>query len=162
MHQNSQNLVTHLRQILQLNPNQEEQDGGSKDRMPLQDHLLDHEIYDLALAHDLPIFVSIDGSLDETGIATFSMTILAPDIKDTDTVNSLNWLDKIAKVLFIRSWRLPRQWGTSSACINMAKSLGFIIGEYIIAENLPIVYITDSYNARTLQKQVRHLNDFTH
>jgi hypothetical protein len=114
------------------------------------------------MAHDLPIFVAIDGSLDETGVATFGTAIIAPDIKDSDPIGSLNWLSELAKVLLIRSWRLPKKWGTNYACINMAESIGFILGEYTIPAHLPIIYITDSNNDRTLQRRVRHINNYTH
>jgi hypothetical protein len=42
------------------------------------------------MAHDLPIFIAIDGSLDETGVAPVSIAIIAPDIKDSDPIGSLN------------------------------------------------------------------------
>jgi hypothetical protein len=98
------------------------------------------------MQHDLPMFVSIDGGLKD-GIATVCVTILAPDIHDTD--EDMEWQSRSAKALLIRSWQLPKQWGTSSTCINMAESLGFIIGEYTIPGNFPVIYITDSNNART-------------
>jgi len=44
----------------------------------------------------------------------------------------------------------------------MAESIGFILGEYTIPAHLPIIYITDSNNARTLQRRVRHINNYTH
>jgi hypothetical protein len=87
---------------------------------------LDHEILEHALQHDLPIFVSIDGSLNENGVATTSISIVAPDIDDQDDVGSLNWQHRIVKVLLIHSWRLPKPWGTSQACINMAESKGVL------------------------------------
>ncbi len=163
MHQNSQNLATHLQSILQLKTDQ----GQSAPRntatsTPEPEYLEDHQILDYAMAHDLPIFVAIDGSLDENGVATVSTAIIAPDIKDSDPTGSLNWLSRLAKVLLIRSWRLPKKWGTTYACINMAESIGFILGEYTIPAHLPIIYITDSNNARTLQRRVRHINNYTH
>jgi hypothetical protein len=107
---------------------------------------LDHKILEHALQHDLPIFVSIDGSLDENGVATTSISsisIVAPDIDDQDDVGSLNWQHRIVKVLLIHSLRLPKPWGTSQACINMAESIGFILGEYTIPSDLPILHIAD-------------------
>jgi hypothetical protein len=68
---------------------------------------------------------SIDGNLDEYGIATTSISIVAPDIYDHDEVDSLNWQHSIAKILLIRSWRLPKHWGTSQACTNMAEAIRF-------------------------------------
>ncbi len=44
----------------------------------------------------------------------------------------------------------------------MAETLGFILGEYTIPSYLPIMYITDSQNARTLQRNVKHIDSFTH
>ena len=116
----------------------------------------------MALQHDLPIFVSIDGSLDKHGIATTSICILAPDIWDEDEIDGMNWQNRLAKVLLIRSWRLPKYWGTSPVCINMAEAIGFILGEYTIPSNLPILYITDSNNARSLQRKIRNKEEFTH
>jgi hypothetical protein len=110
--------------------------------------LLNSEILDYATQHDLPIFVSIDGSLNNKK-ATVSISIIAPDIRDNDINNE--WQNRIAKPLLIRSWELLNQWGTSNTCINMAEALGFIIGEYTVPPDLPIIYITDSNNAWTLQ-----------
>ena len=44
----------------------------------------------------------------------------------------------------------------------MAESLGFVIGTYTISQDVPILYITDSNNARTLQRNVKNQKDFTH
>jgi hypothetical protein len=52
-----------------------------------------------ALQHDLPVFISIDGSLDDDGIATVSISVVASDIKESDS--ALEWKDRIAKVLLI-------------------------------------------------------------
>ena len=107
------------------------------------------EILDFATQHNLPIFVSIDGSLQDE-IATVSVSIIAPHILNMDTAHE--WQYRPAKVLLIRSWRLPQRWGTVHSCINMAEAFGFIIGEYTIASDLlPIIYVTDSNNARTVQ-----------
>ena len=40
--------------------------------------------------------------------------------------------------------------------------MGFILGEYTIPSDLPIIYITDSNNARTLQRNVTDPGAFTH
>ena len=64
--------------------------------------------------------------------------------------------------LNLRSWRLPKQWGTGKACINMAESIGFIIGAYTVPPDIPVLYITDSNNARTLQRNVKNNKGFTH
>jgi hypothetical protein len=110
-------------------------------------------------AHKLPIFVSIDGSPEDNS-ATISVSIVAPDIKILD--NDMEWQSRPAKVLLIRAWKLLKRCGTSSTCINMAEVLGFIIGEYTIPPNLLIIYITDSNNARVLQRNILHKNKFTH
>jgi len=44
----------------------------------------------------------------------------------------------------------------------MAEALGFILGEYTIPSGFPIIYVTDSNNARTLQRNTKNLNQFTH
>jgi hypothetical protein len=41
----------------------------------------------------------------------------------------------------------------------MAETIGFILGEYTIPSDLPILYITDSNNARTLQWRVKNRDD---
>jgi hypothetical protein len=125
-------------------------------------YLSDMEILDAALQHDLPIFVSIDGSFDDEGVACTTISVLAPDIRDTNMINSNAWQNRLAKVLLICSWRLPTYWGTGTAGINMAEAIGFILGEYTIPADLPIIYITDSNNARTLQRNIVNLKKFTH
>jgi hypothetical protein len=111
------------------------------------------------MQHDLPIFASIDGSL-ENGIATTSLSVVAPHIFDSDEAQE--WQHRPAKVLLTRSWRLPQKWGTSPSCINMAESLGLILGEYTIPSGLPVIYILDSNNSRTLQRKLCHLDEYTH
>jgi len=44
----------------------------------------------------------------------------------------------------------------------MAEATGLILGEYTIPSEYPIIYITDSNNARTLQKSIKTLENFTH
>jgi hypothetical protein len=139
MQQNSENLANHLLNTLQL-----QSDGNTSennDDSPLDNPILDQEILERAMQHDLPIFISIDGSLDKNGVATTSISIVVPDINDQDEVGSLNWQHRIAKVLLIRSWRLPKQWGTSQDFINMSETIGFILCEYTIPSDLPIIYI---------------------
>jgi hypothetical protein len=81
----------------------------------------------MSMPHNiLPVSVSIDGSLDRDGVATVIISIVAPDIWDTDTLEGKNWQHRIARVLLIRSWRLPKRWGTSQASINMAEAIGFL------------------------------------
>ena len=121
--------------------------------------LSNSEIIEHAMQYDMPIFVSIDGGL-KNGIATVCMTILGPDILQHDA--DMEWQDQPAKALLIRSWQLPALWGTSSTCINMAEALGFIIGKYTIPGDLPVIYITDSNNARTSQRNVKNKKEFTH
>jgi hypothetical protein len=88
------------------------------------------------------------------------LCIVAPNILLTDYDNE--WHSRPAKILLIRTWKLPKQWGTSQTCINMAETLGFIIGEYSIPSDLPIIFITDSNNARTLQRNLKNNDSFTH
>ena len=141
------NLVEYLNGILKLKPEDEHND------IPIEDiddvKLLDSEILELASQHDLPIFISIDGGYDQNGMATTSICILAPDIRDADAINGTEWQNRPAKILLIRSWCLPKK------SINMAEAMGFIIGEYTIPANLPVIYITDSNNARSLQKRIK-------
>jgi len=102
------------------------------------------EILDATRRMDLPVFISIDASLKD-GWAVSSINIIIPDIRPNDTESE--WHQRPAKPILTRSWRLPNQWGTGQTCINMAEALGFIIGEYTIPENTPILYITGSNNA---------------
>jgi hypothetical protein len=44
----------------------------------------------------------------------------------------------------------------------MAEAIGQILGEYTIPSQYPIIYITDSNNARTLQKNIKTMEEFTH
>ena len=95
MTENSSRLSQHLENILRLDSN---------DMEPWIHNELafsDQEILDQAMQHDLPVFASIDGSREETGIATVSISIVAPDIRETDI--ALEWKDRIAKPLLIRS-----------------------------------------------------------
>lgn len=129
--------------------------------MPINNEALsDQEILDQALEHDLPVFVSIDGSLDDQGIATVSITVVAPDIRECDI--ALEWKDGIAKPLLVWSWRLPSLWGNTKVCINMAESIGFILDDYTIPPDIPVIDITDSNNARTLQRNLMSLDQYTH
>jgi hypothetical protein len=114
------------------------------------------------MQHDLPIFVSIDGSLDDLGITTVSISIVARDIKMSDDKDGTEWQNRPQKTLLIHSWQLPKQWGTSIAIINRAETLGFILGEYTIPTELPFIYITDSNNARTLQQKCKNDKNITH
>ena len=43
----------------------------------------------------------------------------------------------------------------------MAEALGFIIGEYTIPAEIPVIYVTDSNNARCLQKRIRNSDTYT-
>ncbi len=47
-----------------------------------------------ATQHDLPVSISIDGSYGEDGIATTSICIVAPDIRDTDTLDGNEWQNR--------------------------------------------------------------------
>jgi hypothetical protein len=160
MRQNGEELSQHLCNILRLNADSYENDYEISQLDNL--YRANHEILDLAVQHDLPIFISIDGSLDDEGIATTSVSIISPDMKDTDDINSKAWQDRQAIILLICLWRLPKSWGTGQASINMAESIGFIIGEYTIPTDMPIIYITDSNNARTVQRNLKNIDDFTH
>jgi len=67
-----------------------------------------------------------------------------------------------ARILLICSWELPTFWGTEKVCINMAETLGFIIGDYTIPSELPIIYITDSNNAKMLLRRLKNFEGLTH
>jgi hypothetical protein len=146
-------------------------EANSKGSFVDDNSMMDPEIINFATQHDLPIFVSIDGSLDNKGITTTTVSVVARDIKDKDKINCLEWQNRLGKVLLIRTWCLPKNWGTRKESINMAEAIkesinmaeaiGFIIGEYTIPLELPIIYITDSNNARTLQWNIKIIDEFT-
>jgi len=149
-----------LSNLLQLKHDDNDDNGGHSDEENL--YMTDHKIIEYATQHDLAIFISIDGSLNEQNGASTTITILAPDIRDYDDRDDTEWQDREAKILLIRSWCLPKKWGSGQACINMAETLGFILGEYTLPSHLPAIYITDSNNARTLQRNIKNIDDFTH
>ena len=160
MQSNSESLSAHLTTILRLKPDINATDATEANDPEENYPLSDLEILEYATQHDLPVFVCIDGSLSDDGIATVSVSLVAPDIQPKDLATE--WEHRLAKILLTRSWRLPEHWGTGLTCINMAEALGFIIGEYTIPPEFPIIYITDSNNARTLQRNVRNRDSFTH
>jgi len=126
------------------------------------DYLTDQEILRLATRHKSPVTISIDRSVNRKGSATTTICILAPDIREYDHPLSMAWQDRCAKILLIRSWRLPQQWGRKKVDINMAESLGFVLGAHTIPPGIPIMYVTDSNNARTLQRNLSNPHLFTH
>jgi len=44
----------------------------------------------------------------------------------------------------------------------MAESIGFILGDYTVPADVPVIFITDSNNARTLQRNLTSLQEYTH
>jgi hypothetical protein len=44
----------------------------------------------------------------------------------------------------------------------MAEAIGFIMGEYMIPTDLPLLFITDSNNAHTLRRNISNKDQFTH
>jgi len=156
MQQNSENLSKHLLNILQLN---------NERTPPLPNNELfisDQEIIEHATKHEHPMVISIDGSISPDGIATTTISILAPDIQAHDPPSSTQWQHRCAKVLLIRSWQHPRRWGTTQTNINHAEAIGFILGAYTTLNNVPVLYVTDSNNARTLQRNIKFLDNHTH
>jgi len=81
MQENSKNLADYLTAILRLNPDERYVNPNNVDDQDTK--LLDFEILDYASQNDLPIFISIDGSVDQNETATTSVNILAPDIRET-------------------------------------------------------------------------------
>jgi hypothetical protein len=96
------------------------------------------------------------------GIATTTISILAPDIRAHDPPSSTLWQNRCAKTLLIRSWRLPKAWGTTPTNINHAEAIGFVLGAYTAPTHMPVLYVTDSNNARTLQQNIKFLHHYTH
>jgi len=65
----------------------------------------------------IPPTISIAGSLNSEGITKRTVCIITPDVRDDERFDHLAWQDRFSKILLIRSWRLPNQWGTSKASI---------------------------------------------
>lgn len=105
---NSTHLWIHLKNILCFLPDNYESP------MTRSESISDQEIIDQAVQHNLPIFVSIDGIIDDNDNATVSISIVGLDIRELDTV--LEWKERIAEVLLMRSWCLPSLWDTSKVC----------------------------------------------
>lgn len=108
MQQNSEMLFARLRHVLCISI------ADSNDENEINAEFMDtcirnDEIIDFAMQRDLLIFVSIDGSLSNDS-ATCSIIIVAPDIESKD--NNAEWQHRPAKILLIRSWKLPKHWGT--------------------------------------------------
>jgi len=119
MRENSKLMAKHLINILRLNSYAPE--GSDNDSAVSHTWLHDSEILEYATQHDLPVYISIDGSYGDNGIAFTSICIVALDIRDTDTLDGNEWQNRRAKLLLIRSMRLPKCWGTGKASINMAE-----------------------------------------
>ena len=64
-------------------------EANSKGSFVDDNYMMGPEIINFATQHDLPIFVSIDGSLDNKGITTTTVSVVAQDIKDKDKFNCL-------------------------------------------------------------------------
>jgi hypothetical protein len=124
MQQNSKDLAEYLYTVLRLQVN-------SQGSPPTQDwdtqiYLSDQEIIDHAMQHDLPIFVSIDGSYDAEGIACTTISIVAPDIQEEDDLNSDEWTNRLAKILSAQMQRILingrevcQRWARQCSIINL-------------------------------------------
>jgi hypothetical protein len=148
MQENSEDLAQHLYSILRLQWSDDIEDH--EDQQDIFDpaiYLTDQEILEYDTQHDLPVTISIDGSHEMDGVTTATISIVALDIRDIDSPTSTEWQNRIARVLFIRSWQLPKYWGTGHSSMNMAEAIGFLLGEYTISSTIPIIYVTDSNNA---------------
>jgi hypothetical protein len=104
MSQNSANLNTHLSALLRL---QKEYQPNADDEENSVDYLIDSEILNYATQHNIPLTVSIDGSFNQHGIATTTICIVSPDIRESDPPNAEIWQNRPAKLLLVRLWRLP-------------------------------------------------------
>lgn len=84
---NSKLLSIHLKNILCLSNStmstENNHDGNTFDKL-----ILNAEILEFTTQHDLPMFVTIDGSL-KNEIATVSISLVAPDISHTDV--NMEW-----------------------------------------------------------------------
>jgi len=117
------------------------------------------KILELITKQDLLVFLSINGSVKNNS-ATVSISIIIPDTRNNDVV--MEWWYRSAWVLLICTWKSPKLWGTGQTCINMAEAIGCIIREYTILSDFPILHITDSNNARTLQQNMKFCEKITH
>jgi len=150
---NSNKMVQHLQQILKLCSN----NTNSPTHNPTG--MSDSDILQEISQSQLPLFIGVDGGFDN-GLATVSVVIAKPDTRATDQANE--WEDRLAKPLLIRFMQLPAFLGASPITINMAETLGLIIADYSIPHKHPTIIITDSQNARTLQRNLFFQDNFTH
>jgi len=150
MAHNNVALSAHLHQLLCLTSNDPQYIHEDTAVVELFDneYVKNEDVMELITQLNLPAFISIDASLEGTSDTT-SVNIVIPDVQPEDVEKE--WQHCPAKTILTRIWKLPSQWGTGTTCINMAEALGFIIGDYTIPHNMPVMYITDSDNARTLQ-----------
>jgi hypothetical protein len=153
MQANSERMSMHLIHKLRLQPH------GHQDVVRDAGKLNDGDIIARAQAHGLPVLVSIDGSYNKQQ-ATTAITIIAPDIRPDDIAQE--WEDRVGIVLLVRSILLPIQWGTNEVSINIAEAYGFLLAEYTIPINCPVIYITDSQNARGMHYNIIHRDSLTH
>jgi len=154
-------LSAHLRQLLCLTSNDPQYIHEDTAVVEFFDnkYVKNEDVMELIMQLNLPAFISIDASLEGTSDTT-SVNIVIPDVQPEDVEKE--WQHCPAKTILTRIWKLPSQWGTGTTCINMAEALGFIIGDYTIPHNMPVIYITDSDNARTLQRNISRKSQFTH
>jgi len=155
---NSEQLSEHLKNILCLS-NNDNMDENFSDFANTDRPINNEKILELITKQDLLVFLSINGSVKNNS-ATVSIRIIIPDTKNNDM--DMEWWYRSARVLLICTWKIPNQWGTGQTCINMAEAIGFIIGEYTIPSDLPVLYITDSNKARTLQQNIKFCDKITH
>jgi hypothetical protein len=88
MKQNSQNLSQHLKNLLQLwtiNLN------AINDNQDDDQYLDDREIVFYATKYGIPPTISIAGSLNSEKIATITVCIITPDVRDDERFDHLAW-----------------------------------------------------------------------
>jgi hypothetical protein len=109
MDENSRSLSEHLGKLLCLSSeDSEELFHENIDTINDEDNImLNHEILEYIAQLELPVFLSIDATL-ENGSAISNVSITVPDIRQTD--EDQEWQHRPARIILSRAWKLPKQW----------------------------------------------------
>jgi len=118
----------------------EYQDSNDDSVLNDSDRLIhNEEILDFVLQFDLPIFLSIDTSLQNRA-AVSSVSLVTPDIRPNDEDNE--WHHRRPRTLITRAWKLPEHGEQAKSALIWRKSY--------------------SENARMLQRNIRNKSQHTH
>jgi len=129
-----------------------------------------HRLFDYILKSDSPIFISSDGGheiLDTTGIhkngkstiTTAAFVISVADIREGETLQSGQWINRAVIPLLSRASILPQKIGTTSSDIATGELWAFALSEFSLPGFIPRIVITDSKSTRELVLKLRDKED---